>query len=54
MRMNEQTGLRLSISDDITIRKYGGTLSFTSDENEVTTYRIILPIHRNLLSEGPP
>ncbi len=53
MRMNEQPGLRLSISDDITIRKHCGTLAFTSHENEVTTFRIVLPIHRNALSEEP-
>ncbi len=39
------TGLGLSISHDIIVRKHGGTLSFTSDENEGTTFRIVLPIH---------
>jgi two-component system, NtrC family, sensor kinase len=47
------TGLGLSISHDIIVRKHGGALSFTSDENEGTTFQIVLPIHRRALSEEP-
>jgi signal transduction histidine kinase len=45
------TGLGLSISHDIIVRKHGGTLSFTSDQNEGTTFQIVLPIKRTVDNE---
>ncbi|WP_052813069.1 hybrid sensor histidine kinase/response regulator [Desulfonatronum thioautotrophicum] len=45
------TGLGLSISHDIVVRKHGGRLTFTSDENDGTTFRIVLPIRRGVESE---
>jgi signal transduction histidine kinase len=50
--VGQGTGQGLAIAHSVVVRKHGGQLTFTSQEGQGTTFRIVLPLRPGLNVEG--